>query len=141
MKISNIAIAILDFSLLLLVKLQLLIFAVFFCIRSLFLFFFALSIVIALPTIARDVTILHLSDNWEVIQKRSNEPIYKQHKNKQRLRATTFAIEMLEERQLYGEQYRNSTFEKIFRLFGAPILFSLTVNLHFQEKVKNCLIL
>ena len=43
---------------------------------------------------------------WETIQKRSHEPIYKTHTKieAKRLRATTFAIVKLEERELNGEQ-------------------------------------
>ena len=86
---SNIAIAILDFSLLLLVRLPLLILYAFFLISVLC---FSLSKVIALPTIAivialkgdseKSETIAVAIDGkaitiWEAMQKRSHEPIYK----------------------------------------------------------------
>ena len=49
---------------------------------------------IAIAIVGRAITI------WEAIQKRGHEPIYKtkQKMEAQRLRATTFAIEKLEER-------------------------------------------
>ena len=116
--------AILDFPLLLLVKLSLLILFAFFLVSVLCFFFGSfLSKVIALPTIAIAIVIA-LSKRlpllfanrattiavaivgraitiWEAIQKSSYEPIYETHTSKieaKRLRATTFAITKLEER-------------------------------------------
>ena len=93
--LSNIAIDILDFSLLLLVKLSLLILLASFLVSVLCFFFDgSLSKVIALPTIAIKALI------WEAIQKRSHEPIYKTNTKieAKSLRVTTFAIAKLEER-------------------------------------------
>ena len=86
------------FTLLLLVKLSLLIL---FGISSLLLLDGSLSKVVALPTIAIAIAIVGRAIiMWKAIQKTSHEPIYKTHTKieAKRLRATTFAIAMLEER-------------------------------------------
>ena len=114
---SNIAIVILDFSLLLLVKLLLLIF---FAIISLLFLFISLSIVIALPSILIAIVVTFSCSLFFAI-------FFKSKKERQLLLSDSLKSDDYAENNTEKKPYANlQTWYKIFDILGAPIIFMQT---------------